>query len=313
MFKNIKHGSIALLRVFKKLSRLTIMLYVFACAFIFIVGDCYRAWDHVITSTLSRYMPSYDYLIKFDHDRRTFDLKKMQEFERYYRKVVEFMPLLPEAHAMLGFCYFYNGESVKAAKAYESAIRLYPKVFNFHYNLGIIALKKDDYVKVLTHFKNSIEIPPLENISFIVATRMYQPFLPFARQPDTLALAMGERTQETYRSAYVQLLRAAENVEDYKSMLLYARQGVARGFLDKATAYYFMGVASYQLREYENAVGFLQESITNNFQYAQAFQILALCLQALNRPESKSAFIAASSLRQDGKIFEVKEPELLIY
>lgn len=313
MFKKGKQGVVAVLKALRTLGSRTIVLYLFAAVFIFLIADFHRAWDHVVTSTLSRYMPSYDYLIKFDKDRRTFDLRKMQEFERYYQKVVEFMPLLPEAHAMLGFCYFYNGESTKAEKAYESAIRLYPKVFNFHYNLGIIALKKDDQVKVLKHFKNSVEIPPLENISFIVATRMYQPFLPFARQPDTLALAMGERTQETYRSAYIQLLLAAENVEDYKSMLLYARQGVTRGFLDKATAYYFMGVASYQLKEYENAVGFLQESIANNFQYAQAFQIMALCLQFLNRPESKSAFVAASSLRHDGKIFKAKEPDLLVY
>ncbi len=290
-------------------------LYVLAGSLIFFFADRDRAWNHVVTSALSRYMPLPDNWVEFKRDRYKTALPKMKEFERYYRKVAQLMPFSPEAQAMAGYCYFYDGEIATAEKSYQQAVRIYPKVFNFHYNLGLISLKHRDLPKALEHFKNSVAVVPFENIQYIVNSRIYMPFLPFARQPEAVAAAMGAYTQDVYRRAYIQILSIGEVMKDYKVMLDYSRRAIASGFMDKGMAYYYAGRAAYELKEYENGARYFQEAVKNGFRYGQTFYMLGLCLKELHRPENGSAFIAAASLTKDKKVFKAEEPpmELLIY
>lgn len=293
----------------------TATLYVLAAFFLLIVADFPRAWNHVVTSALSRYMPAHDYLISFDQDRTTFDFKKNKEFELYYRKLTELMPEMPEAHAMLGFCYFYDGKIDRAAAAYQKAVQMEPRVFNFHYNLGIIALKRGDNSGALKYFEKSLNVPITDNLQFIVTSRMYKPLLPNTRIADVLAVEMGKHVQGVYRRAYFETLRLAEDQKDYSAMLKYAHQGMAQGFIETGVGNYYSGLAAFHLKEYEAATGYLQESIRAGFHYAQAFEIIGLSLRALNRPDSAPALVAASSLVRDRKIFQPAPHliDLLVY
>ncbi len=304
--------------MFKKFSFLyfpTLVLYLFACFFVFYFANYERAWNHAVTSTLSRYMPVPKYWRDFNFARGKLEIKKIKEFQRYYRKVSQFMPFLPEAHAMAGFCYFYDGEIAKAQRAYQVAVDVYPKVFNFHYNLGLIALKRNDFPAALEYFKKSVAVAPIENIQFILVSRIYQPFLPFAHQPQALATEMGEHTKEFYRQAYLRILEISQTIGDYQTMLKYSRLAMASGVLEKSIVYFYTGCAAYELKEYRDAGAYLQEAVKHGFYYAQGFRMIGLCLQALGKPESRSAFASALSLTKDGKVFvpEKLKGELLIY
>lgn len=290
-------------------------LYILAAGVIFFFSNRERAWSHAATSTLSRYMPTPKYWTDFKQERHNLEIKKIEEFGRYYRKVSQFMPFLAEAHAMSGFCYFYDGEIEQAQRSYQKAVDVYPKVFNFHYNLGLIALKRNDLASALEHFKKSVAVAPLENIQFIIVSRIYQPFLPFAHQPQALAQAMGEHTKEFYRQAYLRILEISQTTHDYQTMLTYSRLAIASGVLEKPTAYFYAGCAAYELKEYQDAGAFLQEAVKQGFYYAQGFQMIGLCLEALHKPESRSALAAASSLSKEGKIFAPEElkDDLLVY
>ncbi len=293
----------------------TFFLY-FAAGLVFLsCVNIERAWSHVVTTTLSRYMPSHDYLISFRYDRNKFDLKKTQEFERYYRKVTQFMPFLAEAHGLLGFCYFYNGQIIKAEKAYQAAAHAYAKVFNFHYNLAIISLRNKDHLKALEHFKKSVDVSPVENIQYIVNARMYKPFLPFAKQPKVLASAMGEYTHDVYWRAYLQIFAICEQLDDYSTMLFYARHAIASGFTRQGIGHYYAGRALYELKEYKSGAWYLHEAISQGFDYAQAYQMMGLCLKALGRAEGDAALIAAKHLNSDGKVFirERLNTDILVY
>ncbi|MCB9757555.1 MAG: hypothetical protein H6753_03915 [Candidatus Omnitrophica bacterium] len=293
----------------------TFFLYCALGIVLFSCVDMERAWSHVVTTTLSRYMPPHDYLIAFDHDRKKFDLKKTQEFERYYRKVSQFMPFLSEAHGLLGFCYFYDGQIGKAEKAYQAATRAYFKIFNFHYNLAVISLRKNDHRKALEHFRNSVDVSPIENIQYIVNARMYKPFLPFAKQPNLLAAAMGEYTHDVYWRAYLQIFVICEELKDYPTMLFYARHAIAGGFSKQGIAYYYAGRAAYELKEYKSGAWYLHQAISEGFDYAQAYQFMGLSLSALGRAEKDAAFIAAARLSSQGKVFLGQElkMELLVF
>lgn len=290
-------------------------LYVLAAVFVFLFSHHERAWSHAATSALSRYMPTPKYWADFNQERHNLGIKKIEEFGRYYHKVSEFMPLLADAHAMTGFCYFYDGKITEAQRAYQRAVDVYPKVFNFHYNLGLIALKRNDLPAALAYFKKSVAVDPIENIQFIIVSRIYQPFLPFAHQPEVLAKAIGDHTKEYYRQAYLRILEISQITHDYQTMLKYSRLALASGILEKPIMYFYAGSAAYELKEYPDAGAYLQEAVKQGFYYAQGFQMIGLCLQASNKPESRSAFAAASSLTKDGKIFvpEKLKGELLIY
>lgn len=293
----------------------TAVLYVLAAGFLLIVGDFPIAWNHVVTSALSRYMPAHEYLKDFDKDRTKFDFKKNKEFELYYRKLTEFMPELPEANAMLGFCYFYDGKIDRAMAAYQKAARLEPKVFNFYYNQAIIALERGDRARALEYFKQSLDVPITDNLQFIVTSRMYKPLLPDTRLADVLAKEMGEHVYAVYRWAYFETLALAEEQKDYSAMLRYARQGSAQGLLEAGVGNYYAGRAAYGLKEYEAAAGYLQEAIRSGFHYAQAFEMIGISLRALDRRESAAALAAAASLAHEGKIFKPAphHRDLLIY
>lgn len=304
--------------MFKRFSPLycpMFFLYLLAGLLIFFFADYERAWNHMVPSVLSRYMPVPESWRDFNRDRHKFDIKRIKEFERYYQKVSQFMPFLPEASAMLGFCYFYDNQIVKAEKSYQKAIDGYPRVFNFHYNLGIILLKQNNFLKALDHFKKSVAVSPIENIRYIVNARIYQPFLPFMHQPQALALSMGQYTQEFYRQAYLQILQICEQQKDYKTMLIYARSAIVSGVLEKPTAYFYAGRGAYQLKEYENATVYLQQALEEGFYFAQTFEMLGVCLQVLHRPQSTAALFSAGRLIKDGKVFkpEKLKLDLLIY
>jgi tetratricopeptide (TPR) repeat protein len=311
MFEHCKRIGNFIKNVFSR----TFFLYCALGIVLFSCVDMERAWSHVVTTTLSRYMPPYDYLIAFHYDRKKFDLKKTQEFERYYRKVSQFMPFLAEAHGLLGFCYFYDGQISKSEKAYQAATRAYAKVFNFHYNLAIISLGKNDHRKALEHFKNSVDVSPIENIQYIVNARVYKPFLPFAKQPNLLAAAMGEYTHDVYWRGYLQIFAICEELKDYSTMLFYARQAIVSGFSKQGIGHYYAGRALYELKEYKSGAWYLHEAINQGFDYAQVYQMMGLCLKALGRAEGDSAFIVAARLNSKGKIFltEGLKTELLVY
>jgi len=301
-------------KILKQLLSRTAVLYVLAAIFLLSVGNFPRAWNHVVTSALSRYMPSHDYLLEFNRDRSTFNFKKNKEFELYYGKLSALMPDMPDAYAMQGFCYYYDGKTDRALAAYQQAVRLNPKVFNFYYNQGIIALKTRDEAKALALFKKSLSVPLVDNLQFIVTSRVYKPLLPVTKSSAVLADAMGQYLIDAYGRAYLQALALAATQKDYATMLLYARQGVAQGVLDQGVGSYYAGLASFGLKKHEASVGYIQEAVRKGFSYAQAFEIMGHALQALKRPESAAALMAATSLARDGKIYRPSVNfDLLVY
>jgi tetratricopeptide (TPR) repeat protein len=98
-------------------------------------------------------------------------------------------------------------------------------------------------------------------------------------------------------------------------MLYYAQKAITNNILDQGPFYYYAGLASYELKDYTQAVLYLQEALKHKFTYSQTFQALGLSLQALNRPESIVAITAARKMSKEGKDFEPEKErrELVIY
>jgi len=292
-----------------------LFLYLLSAVLIWFGTDVKSAFNHAKYATLSRYIPSQENIALFHKDWRKLSKKSFQEFERYYEKIALFMPEVAEAKALMGFCYYYGGDKKKAQHAYTEAARQNPDFFNFHYNLGMLALEREEYKKALEHFKRSIEVDPLANVRAVSTSIVYITFLPGLSQPERLISVVGSHTHDEYRQGYLEILRTCELLKDYSSMQVYAKKALGNNFLSKQAFFYYAGLASYKLGEYQNAVLFLQEAIQNRFQYAQVFHTMGLALSAMGRPESGAAFAAAASLLKEDKVFrpEKENSDLLIF
>lgn len=291
------------------------LLYLLAAAFLVWGTRFPYAFNHAKFTALNRYIPKAENMVIFKEDPAKLTEGDLKEFERYYEKAALFMPRSAEARALKGYSYYYGGDKVKAQRAYSQAVRMNPKLFNFYYNLGIIALDRKDHKKAFAHFKDSVAVDPGVNVQSISGSVWYIMFLPSVHQPQLLANAVGTHVRDQYRRGYLQLLISCELLNDHASMLLYARKAIANDFLNQGVFYYYAGLAAYQLNEPQQAVVFLQEAVKHKFQYAQVYQVLGLSLRALGRPESEAAFKASMSLLKDEKIYrpEAENRGLLIF
>lgn len=126
------------------------------------------------TKTLNQLMPSFDYLAEFEKGRRGLNEKRLHQYARYYKKVVEYLPGRAGAYSMLGFCYYHLGENEKAILSYKKAIALNPHFFWSQYNLAVIFFKSGRYEKSLKAVQEAVAIRPGPTLLFIRSSKIYQ-------------------------------------------------------------------------------------------------------------------------------------------
>lgn len=291
------------------------VLYLLVGTVLFLWADRTRSWNHSVNCALSRYIPSYEYLDGFNQDRSRIDIRQLEEFERYFRKVGQFMPSLAEAQAMLGFCCFYEGKFARSAEAYKKAVSIYPDVFNFQYNLGLLALKNSNPRDALKFFKNSVAINPVDNAKYLITAQIYRPLLPKSLPARDKAGVLEDYTRDVYGRAYRHILALSEELKDFKAMEIYARRGLEKGYLQRGLGQYYAGRAACEFKEYAMGAALLEQAVKRNFNFAQTYNALGLCLKDMGRPEHRAFLEASANMNAQGKVYKLSagDMELLMY
>lgn len=310
-----KNKMLVVMKGLKFIFSRVVFLYLFCGLLLINLTDVRKATEYAKFTALSRYIPNADQMEVFKEDWRKLTPSQFKEFELYYEKFSQFVPRVAEVHGMKGFCYYYNGQIVKAERAYLQALKRKPGLFNFHYNLGIIALKQNNHKKALQYFRDSVAVDPIANVQNISASIVYISFLPSLNDPRRLAYEIGTHARDQYRRGYLQLLWMCEMNQDYVAMLGYAKKALSNNFPDPEPFYYYASLGAYFSGDADGAVSYSQDAIRRGFQYAQVYHTLGMALQKLKRKESEAAFLAAMSLAQDKKIYhpELENLDLLIY
>ena len=288
------------------LKQRTFMLYLWVLLLSLIFVDYPRTTTHVVSATLSRYMPSFEYLALLNRHRDRINARELREYEKYLKKVVHFLPQRPDAHGLLGFCQYYLGKRKEAVAAYENAVKVYRDVFNFHYNLGIIHMQDGDDAKAFEHLKAALDTDAMDNVRFISNSRMYFPFFKSGQSPEILAGSIGETLRDGYRQCYLLFFFNCERTQNYHDMLLYARQALAAGFPDDGPFYYYAGLASFYHQEYAEAVYCFGEGIKRGFEDAGLYYYLGLAFKQAGKNDYAVVAIQKSrELSQKGKTFSI--------
>ncbi|OGX27602.1 MAG: hypothetical protein A2787_02630 [Omnitrophica WOR_2 bacterium RIFCSPHIGHO2_01_FULL_48_9] len=127
---------------------------------------------------LNMMMPaSYEGLMQFVQSDRKSGSGALTPYADYYARVVEYIPQRADGYAMLGFCYYYEGQGAKAAVLYQKAIQLNPDFFWAFYNLGVIYFNQGEYAKANMLFKKALSLKPEATFKFIFSSKIYQDIL----------------------------------------------------------------------------------------------------------------------------------------
>ena len=127
----------------------------------------------ITTRQINNLIPaSYDVLFKIKNQSFSKNEQLLKRYTRYYKDIAEFQPQMADAHSMLGYCYYYQGNDAKALISYEKAYTLKPEVFWFSYNLGLIHLQNKNFKDAVFYFKQALSSDPNQTLLFVKSSRM---------------------------------------------------------------------------------------------------------------------------------------------
>ena len=164
-----------LLKIFF-LSVITISLLAF---FIFKISGFRQDLDRAKLSSLNYSLPFFfEYLIKLQENSRVyFDERKLRVFTRYFQRVVSYMPSLPEAQAMAGFCAYYEGNRKRAIEFYSKAVSLDPTYFWYAYDLGVILFEDGQIEKGEVTLQKALKLKPGRILEVLSTSKIYHQIL----------------------------------------------------------------------------------------------------------------------------------------
>ncbi len=123
-------------------------------------------------STLNYFIPSFKELSNIIQSGPINPLP--DDYVKYYEKVAEVFPQIPENYSLLGYCYYMAGEKGGAIKAFEKAIELNSVNFWAFYDLAIILRAQGDYRQSIVLLSKAVGLNPHDVLNSILSAFVYQ-------------------------------------------------------------------------------------------------------------------------------------------
>ena len=297
-----------LLQVWNIVRTRAITFYILVIAVLAWGVDYQAVISHARGATLSRLMPSFEYLKQLAAGSAKIDRKELKEYAYYYEIVNEYMPR-PDALGVLGYIYFHLGQDKKAVTCFLKAAAADPQSFSFHYNLGVIYFNRGFYAEAVESLKKALDTSVDVNMSYITSSKIYYPFL--GSQED-LAYRLKEHLRKGSYNAYRLLISGSLYRKDYQSMLYYATAGISSAVDKDKDFYYFAGLAAFHLKQYKQAAMFFKECIAANPDDSNALYYLGLSLRALGEERAAEGVLASiKKINQSGSNMKEIKPDLI--
>ena len=99
-------------------------------------------------------------------------------------------------------------------------------------------------------------------------------------------------------------------MKDFAKVVQYSREALAISLPDKQFFIHYLGVAAYELKEYQKAVPYFYQVIEIDPQHTDAFYYLGLCLNALGQEEKGKAVLRQAAILYQTEGPSIKEDEL---
>ncbi len=269
-----------------KLTGRAFVVYLIVLAFVFFLIDQDKIHNHAIVASLSRLDTSFDYIVLGMKQKTKFERRFLLSHQHYYQKVIDLLPPMADAYGMLGFFHYHLGAYDKARAAYKKASELNPHFLTYYYNLGLLYFKKGDYSQAAGSFIKAIETHLANCLVFVMSSKLYASFfVSLNEEKDVLESEIEMKLRENFRQCYLMLILSYYRLQNYPQMIQQASEAISLDLQPQDDFYFYIGLASHQLKDYERSIFFLKESIKRNPDLSDAFYYLALSMKALGKEE----------------------------
>jgi len=262
------------------------------------------------TSTLSRFIPDFTYLLDFRDQKTPLDKTRLQEYYNYFSKANEFLPNKADILGMQGYCAYYLGKEKEALAIYQQTILTYPYSFGFRYNLGAIYFKAGRFPEAISAFEQALQMNVPQNISFITTSRIFFPLMrTLLKANEELKIYL----RAGFERCYTILLASLEQTGDFTKALHYSLAATKSPFNNPAFFAYHAGIETYHLGKYHEAVFFLQKSLQLSPDNPDAFYYLGLSLQKIGKLDLAATTLKkGEELKQAGITNPFSNPQVVL-
>ena len=286
----------ALQRIIFSISRLTVVVYLVLAFVWFYVLDHKEALSYARGSTLSRIMPPFDYFVDYANGEVKFDKEKWEPYKFYFEKASRMMPLRADVYGLLGYTYYQLGKKPQAKEALIKGVKLLPHYFWYRYNLGVLYYGEGKYAEAAESFNNGLGSVLEETVNYIYQAKMYFPVL--LELPDhQKRVIVG--TQNAFNNLYLFMIQCYLKLNDYEHLLGVAVFAINQNVKNADIFYYYAGYAKFQMKDYVQALVFLDESVKRNPNFAEGYYYLSLAMK-----ESGNAPLARVFLQKSVDMFQ---------
>jgi len=256
---------------------------------------------------LNRVIPtSGKYLIDLMDRKAEFDKDRMAEHLLYFQKVVEFLPQRADSHAMLGFCYFYAGQTKKALAGYERSVELNPAFFWSDYNLGLLYFKEGRYQQAVEPLHLALSTNPEVTLAIFYSSKVYGDIIQEENIPQGEVL---RRLQEGYADARRLLVLSYYALGEYQKMFEEAARAIQLQQDRDGFFHYYAGLAAYHTQDHRSTVLFLDQFLKRNPGHKEALYHMAMAVRAMGQPALADNFMKrhAAAGESEGLLEQARE------
>ncbi len=104
-------------------------------------------------------------------------------FYTYFKMAADFFPDSDAAHALLGFCCYYQGNLDQALANYEKALQIKPDFWWNNYNLAVIYFNKSNFNKSAVLLTKLLSLDYQASFMYIHNTPFYQQIWQYMQNP----------------------------------------------------------------------------------------------------------------------------------
>ncbi len=264
----------------------SMILYLIALLLLGVIIDHNR----IKLKTINYLAVPINYMVELSEGEAPLDLWKLRDHMRFYDKVAVYLPNSVMAYGLLGFCHYKLGNEKKAISLLKKAIENNPNYFWFHYNLGLIYLKRQKTEKALLAFQKGYMVNPEGSKYLLLASRLHQrkrdeslSEKEFLKAEDKILQQIDDKLGKGYERTYLLIMQSFNKQKKYESLLHSALVGKKEQLVPDKVCFYYAGVGSYFIGNYQDALMFFQRYLRVAADDPEIFHYIAKCLKAMNQ------------------------------
>ena len=106
------------------------------------------------------------------------DKNLIRSWADYYENLLQVFPEFADAYGILGYCYHYLGNDMKAEAFFKKAIDGKPDYFWYSYDLAILYIKDRHYHESQVLLQKAIQLDPQASLKDLVFSAILYRLLP---------------------------------------------------------------------------------------------------------------------------------------